>query len=303
MKFRLQIPTSMGRLSVGTVCVSLVLVSVLCAATKSKRKKPIPITATKLDATAEQIGFFAGLEKGTLAAVLIPKNEKQGQVLIENKSDKPLTVQLPEAIVGVQVLKQFGGGGVGGLGGGGLGGQGGLGGAGGGQSQSLGGGFGGGGLGGGGFGGGGLGGGGGFFSIPPEQVVKVPCHTVCLAHGKPTPNPRMRYRLVKVDEYTEDGRLQELLKLIANNRINQQVAQAATWHLTDNMSWQELARKQVRHLGGGAPTPYFAVAHLAAAQQLIGVASENAKKAKDISKDGSSEHTPRPTRTRTRRLR
>ena len=305
MKSHFRIPTSMKHLSVWTVCVSLVLVSGLAAAAKPKTKNPVPFTAIKFDSTAEKIDFFAGLKKGVLDAVLIPKDENQGQVLVQNKSDKPLTVKLPEAIVGVQVLKQFGAGGAGGgLGGmGGMGG-GGMGGMGGGRAQSMGGGMGMGGMGGGGMGGMGGGGmGGNFFSIPPDQVVRVPTHTVCLAHGKPTPTSKMRYRLVEVDQYTKDTRLQELLKLIAKNRINQQVAQAATWHLTDNMSWQQLARKQVRHLGGVPPTPYFAPAHLMAAQQLVAAATQNAKEAKNTTGSEKPESAHTPTGTPNRRSR
>ena len=95
---------------------------------------------------------------------MILKHSKQGNVLIENKTDQPLTVKLPDAVVGVHVLKQ------GGLGmgmsapGGGGGGQQGGGGGGGGQSS-------GGGMSGGGGGGGMQGGGGGMgmFSIPPRN--------------------------------------------------------------------------------------------------------------------------------------
>ena len=47
-------------------------------------------------------------------------------ILVTNTTDEPVTVELPEAFVAVQVLKQFGGGGMGGggMGGGGMGGGG-----------------------------------------------------------------------------------------------------------------------------------------------------------------------------------
>jgi hypothetical protein len=139
--------------SASAVCLSLVLVAGLSAADKK------PITKPGFDPKAESVELFAAMADGQLNVKLIPKDSKQGNLLIENKTDKPLTVQLPEAFVGVQVLQQFGAG-AGGLGQGGLGAGSGLGGQGGGGAQSMGGGMMG-GMGGGMMGG--MGGGGGFF--------------------------------------------------------------------------------------------------------------------------------------------
>jgi len=137
---------------------------------------------------------------------------------------------------------------MGGMGGGGMGGMGG------GGNQNAGGGMGGGGMGG--MGGGGMGGmggmggggqgGGGFFSIPPERTVRVPYVSACLNHGKPDPSARLDYKLVPVDEYTQDEVLAELIRMVGTGRVNQHSAQAAIWTRTDNMSWQELAAKNVR---------------------------------------------------------
>ena len=53
------------------------------------------------------------MEKGQIAVKLIPKDSTQCRVLIENKTDKPLTVKLPETFAGVPVLAQRAGGGGG----------------------------------------------------------------------------------------------------------------------------------------------------------------------------------------------
>ncbi len=217
------------------------------AETKRRETRKPALTHPRFDPTAERVGLFEGMEDGRLESKVIANDATGGFVLVSNTSDQPVTVELPASFVIVQVLKQFGGG-VGGLGGGGggLGGGGGQGGQQGGGNQSAGGGMGGGqqggGLGGGGLGGGGGGQqGGGFFSIPPERSVKVPYVSACLNHGKPDPNSRVEYKLVRVEEYTEDVVLQELIRLVGTGRLNQHSAQAAIWTRTDNIvgsSWQ-----------------------------------------------------------------
>lgn len=252
------------------------------AAKKRSARKGI-ITKPTFDPDAEKIGVFEGIESERLDVRVIADGPHEGRILIENKTDKPLSVELPEAFVTVQVLKQFGGGGGGGFGGGQ---QGGGGGQGGGGQQAQGGGGGGQQGGGGGGGQGGGGGGQGFFSVPAEQIVGVDYNaTVCLEHGKADPTPKSTYRLVRLEDYTDDKALQELLKLVATGKINRSAAQAATWHLTDDMSWQELANKKVRHVGGRGSTPYFNRRTLVGAQQLVALAEKKAEEAGGEKKD------------------
>ncbi|MEK6260273.1 MAG: hypothetical protein AABP62_16775 [Planctomycetota bacterium] len=250
--------------------------SELSAAGKKSANKP-PIRNPKFDPTAEQVEFFAAIDAGQIEVKLIPKNALSGNVLIENKTDKPLNVKVPEAAVGVPMNFQFGGGGQqGGFGGGQQGGQ-----QGGGQQQQ------GGGMGGGqqgGFGGGGGqqgGGGGGFFSVPPERVISVQFNSVCLEHGKPEPTPSSRYKLVPVSQVSDDPVLYELLTVVGTGKVDSQAAQAATWHLTDKMSFPQLAEKAMTRLGGQPPTPYFSQAQLQGAQQLLALSAKKAEERKD----------------------
>lgn len=233
-----------------------------------------PILKPGFDPSAEQVDLFAGLDEGSLEARVIPKDSLGATVLLKNTSKKPLTVKLPKAVAAVQVLKQGFGGAGGGLGGGGLGGGGLGGGAGGlGGGQTTGGGLGGGGLGGGGagggLGGGGAGGGAGFFSIPPEETVQLSYKSLCLEHGKAEPRAAMNYRLVPLDTHTKDPVLQELVTSYASGRLDVGAAQAAVWHVANDMSWAELQAKGVERLGGAGRTPYFSPAQLAAAQSLV----------------------------------
>jgi hypothetical protein len=252
---------------IGALAVSLVAPGISADSKKEAKKKPGP--AVKLDESLDHIDVFEGIEKGVLEVKMIPKDAMGGNLLIENKGDKPLNVDFPAAFVGKQVLKQFGGGQQGGgFGGGQQGGGFGGGQQGGGQQQ--GGGFGGGQQGGGGgFGGGqqGGGGGGGFFSVPTDKIIRIPYRSVCLEHGKPEPNSRMIYTIGKVGDFNSDPVLEETLKMVASGQLDPQAGQAATWHLTNKMSWQELAAKSIPHIGRPA-TPYFSAETLARAQNI-----------------------------------
>ncbi|MEM8678910.1 MAG: hypothetical protein AAGF97_06140 [Planctomycetota bacterium] len=181
---------------------------------------------------AEQVELFAAIDAEQIEVKLIPKDSTQSTVIIQNNTENPLTIEIPGAFAGVPVLAQVGGGGGGfQVGGGGGGGQG----------------FGG---GGGGLGGGGAGGG-GVFSVAPEAVGKFKVTTVCLEHGKDEPRPRMAYKMVPIEEFTDDQRVIELVTMLGDGELDQQVAQAAAWHLTDALSWDELlAKVKVKHLNG-----------------------------------------------------
>ncbi len=241
----------------------------ISADSKKETKKRV-VTAVKLDESLEHMDVFEGIEKGVLDVKMIPHDAMGGNVLVENKGDKPLNVDFPAAFVGKQILKQgFGGqGGGGGFGGGGQqgGGQGG-----GGQQQQGGGGQGGQQGGGGGFGGGGQqgggGGGGGFFSVPTDRIIRFKYLAVCLEHGKADPSPRSVYRIAKVEEFSADPVLAETLKMVATGQLDPQAGQAATWHLTDKMSWEQLAAKSIPHIGK-QPTPYFSAETLARARSI-----------------------------------
>lgn len=218
---------------------------------------------------AELTELFAAAAKGDIEIKLIVKDSTTGQVIITNKTNKPLTIQLPEAFAGVPVLAQFGGAGGGGLGAGGGGNQA--------QQGVGGGGFGG---GGGGFGGGG-GGGGGLFNIGPEKVGKLKFKAVCLDHGKLDPNPRIPYEMRPIESYVSKGEVIEMVKMLAKGEIDQHSAQAATWHLNNGLSWNELAGKiGVKHLNG-TTEPYFTQGQLE-----VGLAASRAaaKRAEEVAK-------------------
>lgn len=204
---------------------------------------------------AEVVELFAGIEAGDIEVKVIPKNAKEATIIINNKKDRPLRIQMPKAMAGVPVLAQLGGGLGGGLGGQGGGGQ---------QGMGMGGGMGGGMM------------GGGMFNVPAERQVKVKVPGVCLEHGKDDPNPRIEYKLVPIESFTDSYEVIEILAMLGAGQIDQASAQAAAWHYTDGLSWQELASKVgVKHLNGTV-TPFFTPAEIERAMRIAGVAKVRA---------------------------
>jgi len=233
---------------------------------------------TKID-KLNSVGLFSAMQAGQIEVQFIPKNSKQATVLVRNNTKKPLTIQLPAVFAGVPVLHQFGGGGMGGGGMGGMGGGGmGGGGMGGGQGMmgggGMGGGMGGGGMGGG-MGGGGMGG--GMFNLAPEKVRKLRFTTVCLEHGKKEPNPRTKYVIIPIEMFPQKAEVIELGKMLSTGKLDQTAAQAAVWHYTNGMSWNQLANKVgVEHLNG-TKEPYFQRHQLNTAIRLSAIAQWRAR--------------------------
>jgi hypothetical protein len=234
------------------------------------------ITFPGFDADAKQVELFAGMEDGTFATKVIPLGPQGGNLLVSNTTTEPLTVKMPQSFVAVQVLKQLPPGPPGGNnnaqpGGGG----------GGGQQQAVGGGpqgnnqpnqnqnpFGGPGNG----NGPGNGAGNGFFSIPPERTIKVSYVSVCLEHGKADPTPLANYKLVKTEDYTKDRTFQAVIAMVASGRLEQQSAQAAVWHCSDDMSWKQLEQKYSHTVLG--KVAYFTAKELLVAQAIVDTATK-----------------------------
>jgi len=265
--------------------------------TKKKTTRVQTILRPSFDPTADKVELFEAMDEGEVDAFVVPHNEHHGYIFVENKSDKPVSVKLPRTIVAVQNLKQFGGGGgFGGQQGGGFGGQqgGGFGGQQGGGNQGVGGGQQGGQQGGfgqqgGGGGFGGQQGGGGFFSIPPQHRVRLNLNTVCLEHGKDAPTKTMKYTLVPAEKVIKNDTLYELLSIVGSGRIPERAAQAATWYLTDGLSFQQIAAKKQAHFGGRT-TSYFTPRDLMLAQKLLVVAKKQADERR-AQKERNSEET------------
>ena len=83
-----------------------------------------------------------------------------------------------------------------------------------------------------------------------KRLHQMPLHSVCLEHGKDNPRPKMKYRLVSVEEYTDNVVLQDLIRVYASGRLDREVAQVAAWRVANNLTWQQLATKRVARATG-----------------------------------------------------
>ena len=242
---------------------------------EKKRLSRISKTMTPVEGF-ESVEMFSAMESGDVEVIIKTKSSADANIIVKNNSDKPLAIGMPAAFSAVPVLRQGGFGG-GGRGGGGFGGGGGRGG--GGQQQGIGGGAGG-GRGGGGFGGGGGGGnrgggGGGVFNIPPGKVGKVAIKTVCLEHGKKEPKSHIDYVIQPLDALNSDPKVKEVIRMLAEDEVSQNIAQAAAWNVTDDLSWQELSVKnRFESQMGGRTERYFSRDELIIAQQAVAASIE-----------------------------
>jgi hypothetical protein len=226
---------------------------------------------TGKNAPATSVDLFAGIQSGDLQVKFIPKNDRDANLVITNETKQPLSVKLPDAFVGVPILAQAGGGGVnrGATGGRNNSNT---------QNQTV----------GGGGGGGGFGGGGGGFNIAPEAAAKIKLPIVCLEHGKKDPASTIPYEIRPVESFTQDDRVKEVLTMLGDGNLDQRAAQAAAWHFSNGMSWDELANKKIHHLQG-ADEPYFSRVELQLALQVAARAEMLAKDHPTLASDKSSD--------------
>ena len=225
--------------------------------------------------STEVADLFDAIDAGDIEVKFIAKSDKRGRILIENKTDEPLEVLLPNAFVGVPLAQQFGGGGGGGRGGGGGGGGGG--------GQSVGGGGGGGGQGGG-------GGGGGQFSIPPAETTKIDIPLLCLDHGLKIPSSSKPYKLVRAEEHlASHPEVIQLLAAYGRGELQRGAAQAAVWHANSEVSWQELAAKLTGTVRSTVRSSYFSQNEIQTALAYVGEATRRAAlEAQKTQEDDSS---------------
>lgn len=253
------------RLAIWNICLVLATMAALAVGTVAVQAAR-PDASPKAD-SRQKVELFEAMKAEQIEVKLVPKDATQSTVIIRNKTDKPLSIRLPKAFVGRPVLAQDNAGGRNG-----------------GNNnnssnssnsqQSMGGGMG--GMGG--MGMGGMGMGGGFFDVGPDRAGKFKVATVCLEHGKNDPNPRVAYELRPISDFTQEAALVEVCEMLGRGELDQKTAQAAAWHLSDHLSWQELATKiGVKHINGSTES-FFTTQQVQGAMQAVRTAHQRVAK-------------------------
>ncbi|HUT12088.1 MAG TPA: hypothetical protein VMY42_16420 [Thermoguttaceae bacterium] len=257
--------TWLGRLGVWTV--ALLIPAVLSAA------PPEP----------EVVDVFSGIEQGKIEVRLIAQDSAKCNLLVTNKTDRPLSVRLPEAFAGVPVLAQppwnpppfnpnlnpnqnqnnspqrLGlspmmnpgmNNGLMNIMGPNVGQNRGM------PNMMP----------------------GPIMNIPPEKVGKLKLPGVCLDFGKPNPSPQMKYEIRPIESCAEKDGVAEVVAMLGRGEISQRVAQLAAWNLNNDVSWEELGSlRQQRVL---APKPIYSREELSAGKKVVEKVVESAKKQK-----------------------
>ena len=200
-------------------------------------------------AASSAVDVFAAMHDGDIGVQFIARDSREATLILTNNTDKPLSVRLPDAFAAIPVLAQPAGVAVGrGPGTGnkqtqnqpvGASTQ---------RQQPV-----------------GLG---GAFNIPPERMVKLKLPTVCLEYGKAEPNAHVRYTIEPIETYTSNPEVQEVCRLLGTDTVDQQVAQAAAWHLANHLSWDKLAGLKHFPHNRGFTRPVFTSEQIRAAMKL-----------------------------------
>ncbi len=208
----------------------------------------------------EEVDLFDAMRSGRLEVKFIPRNARQAKLIIRNPGEEPLNVRLPEVFAARPVLAQHG---VewGGLpidrqGGGAASG-----------TQAVGGGIGG-GANGGNLGQGNFNQGRGFFNVAAGRQAQLKVACVCLEFGKPDPRPSIEYELVELATVCDKPELASVLRALAADECTQSVAQAASWHLASDLSWEQIAALTLRR-PAGLSEPMFRAQDLKRARALL----------------------------------
>lgn len=118
------------------------------------------------------------------------------------------------------------------------------------------------------------------ISVAANASASITIRGCCLNYGLPEPRRGTALFLKRVEDYTPDTRMHAVLARIATEGVDTQIAQAALWHCSNNISWSDVAR-----LGTPAQGK-FSAQQVAAARELLASATSNANIA--AARQGSS---------------
>src|SRR5690606_37003137 len=88
------------------------------------------------------------------------------------------------------------------------------------------------------------------IAVSPGRSVEMFVPAVCLDFGLPTPTAKDAFRLVSVDEFTQDARARKALRSLAELGTSLGVAQAVVWNIFNDVSFERMTKKADRYLNG-----------------------------------------------------
>ncbi len=117
----------------------------------------------------------------------------------------------------------------------------------------------------------------GNFRVPAARAMKLRLPCVCLQYGRREPSPRVPYEVRPIESFSTNPVLAEVLRLHASGEHRRRIAQIAVWHLSDKMSWSKLASLRISNPWDRSRQkfPKFSSLEIEAAEKLV----EKAKKA------------------------
>ncbi|MDZ7617591.1 MAG: hypothetical protein U1E05_11335 [Patescibacteria group bacterium] len=246
--------------------VVLVGLGVAWSVHAAESKAAAPTVAAE-ESDAAVIDLFEGIGAGSIVAKVIPRSEKHVNLLLENKTSAPVVVSIPSAVALVPVMAQFDGFQL-------MDGN---------QNQSQrsqkvaatppwqngqnqrnrnqgnpwnlpp----------------------GAFFSVPPENTIKVGLTGVCLDHGLPSPRPKMPYELRPIHEVAIRPEVAALCTMLGKGEVDQQTAQLAAWHFQNKINWEDMAAISKKTAVG--PRPKYTPAEIQSAKETASAAEKLAK--------------------------
>ena len=104
--------------------------------------------------------------------------------------------------------------------------------------------------------------------------------SVCLEPGKPDPRAAMPYEVRPLADVTDKPEVVELCRMLGRNEVSQRAAQAAAWHLNNDMSWDELTSLRRKTAVSAITKPFFTRRELAEGKKVAETARELAAEAK-----------------------
>ncbi len=83
-------------------------------------------------------------------------------------------------------------------------------------------------------------------AVPAGQSIDLNLVSVCLNFGVRTPNPRDKFDLVDVNDYTNDPRARKALRSLATYGTSQGVAQAAMWRVCNDVPFDVMSAQAMK---------------------------------------------------------